>query len=104
MPSGSPSRDKTIRSTGRAVRKSATCPDMRQQGRINVIPPESTGKAGSRHDAVVDEAQRRDLLRRVEDEVRGVGREYGWDSPQARAKRRRQLGLERSTAAELGLP
>jgi len=77
---------------------------MRRQERISVIPPESTGKAGSRHDAVVDEVQRRDLLRRVEDEVRGAGREHGWDSPQARAKRRRQLGLERSTAAELGLP
>ena len=52
----------------------------------------------------MDEAQRRDLLRRAEDEVRRVGREHGWDSPQARAKRQRQLGLERSTAAELGLP
>jgi len=45
---------------------------MRRQERINVILPESTGKAGSRHDAVVDEVQRRDLLRRVEDEVRGA--------------------------------
>ena len=52
----------------------------------------------------MDEAQRRDLLRRAEDEVRRVGREHGWDSPHARAKRQRQLGLERSTAAELGLP
>jgi hypothetical protein len=52
----------------------------------------------------VDEDQRRDLLRRAEDEVRRVGREYGWDSPQAHTQRQRQLGLERSTAAELGLP
>ena len=52
----------------------------------------------------MDEAQRRGLLRRAEDEVRRVGREYGWDSPQARARRERQLALERSTAAELGLP
>jgi hypothetical protein len=59
---------------------------------------------GSRHDALVDEDQRRDLLRRAEDEVRRVSREHGWDSPQARAQRQRQLGLERRTAAELGLP
>ena len=52
----------------------------------------------------MDEEQRRDLLRRAEDEVRRVSREHGWDSPQARAQRQRQLGLERSTAAELGLP
>jgi hypothetical protein len=52
----------------------------------------------------VDEDQRRDVLRRVEDEVRRASREYGQDSPQARAERQRQLGLERSTAAELGLP
>jgi hypothetical protein len=52
----------------------------------------------------VDEDQRRDLLRRAEDEVRRVSRDHGWDSPQARAQRQRQLGLERSTAAELGLP
>jgi hypothetical protein len=52
----------------------------------------------------VDEDQRRDLLRRAEDEVRRVIREHGWDSPQARAERQRQLGLERNTAAELGLP
>jgi hypothetical protein len=52
----------------------------------------------------VDEDQRRDLLRRAEDEVRRVSREHGWDSAQARAERQRQLGLERSTAAELGLP
>jgi hypothetical protein len=44
------------------------------------------------------------LLRGAEDEVRRAGREHGWDSPQARAKREQQLGLERSTAAELGLP
>ena len=59
---------------------------------------------GSRHDALVDEDQRRDLLRRAEDEVRRVSREHGWDSPRARAERQRQLGLERSAAAELGLP
>jgi hypothetical protein len=52
----------------------------------------------------VDEGQRRDLLRRAEDEVRRASREHGRDSPQARAERRRQLGLERSTAAGLGLP
>jgi hypothetical protein len=52
----------------------------------------------------VDEDQRRDLLRSAEDEVRRVSREHGWDSPQAHAQRQRQLGLERSTAAELGLP
>ncbi|HEV2374669.1 MAG TPA: hypothetical protein VGS19_21220 [Streptosporangiaceae bacterium] len=52
----------------------------------------------------MSEDQRRDLLRRAEDEVRRAGREYGQDSPQARAERQRQLGLERSTAAELGLP
>jgi hypothetical protein len=52
----------------------------------------------------VDEDQRRDLLRGAEDEVRRVSREHGRDSPQARAERQRQLGLERSTAAELGLP
>jgi hypothetical protein len=59
---------------------------------------------GSRHDAVVDEEQRRDLLRGAEDEARRVSREHGRDSPRARAQRQRQLGLERSTAAELGLP
>ena len=52
----------------------------------------------------MDEAQRRDLLRRAEDEVRRVGREHGRDLAQARAERQRQRGLERSTAAELGLP
>jgi hypothetical protein len=52
----------------------------------------------------VDEDQRRDLLRRAEDEVRRVSREHGWDSAQAHAQRQRQLGLERSTAAELNLP
>jgi len=59
---------------------------------------------GWRHDAVMDEAQRRDLLRSAEDEVRRVSREHGWDTPRTRAQRQRQLGLERSTAAELGLP
>ena len=52
----------------------------------------------------MDEDQRRDLLRRAEDEVRRVSREHGWDSPRARAERQRQLSLERSIAAELGLP
>ena len=51
----------------------------------------------------MDEGRRRDLLRRAEDEVGRVSREYGWDSPQAHTQRQRQLGLERSTAAELGL-
>jgi hypothetical protein len=53
---------------------------------------------------VVDENQRRALLRRAEDEVRRASREHGRDSPQARAELQRQRGLERSTAAELGLP
>ena len=52
----------------------------------------------------MDDDQRRDVLRRAEDEVRRASREHGRDSPQARAQRQRQLGLERSTAAELGLP
>lgn len=52
----------------------------------------------------MDEDQRRDLLRRAEDEVRRADREHGRDSPQARAEQQRQLRLERSTAAELGLP
>jgi hypothetical protein len=53
---------------------------------------------------VVDEDQRRDLLRRAGDEVRRAGREHGWDSPQARAEQQRRLDLERGTAAELDLP
>lgn len=52
----------------------------------------------------MDEDQRRDVLRRAEDDVRRVSREHGWDSRQAQAQQQRQLGLERSTAAELGLP
>ena len=52
----------------------------------------------------MDDDQRRDLLRSAEGEVRRVSQEYGWDSPQAHTQRQRQLGLERSTAAELGLP
>jgi len=52
----------------------------------------------------VDEDQRRALLRRAEDEVRRASREHGPDSPQARTERQRQLALERSTAAGLGLP
>ena len=52
----------------------------------------------------MDDDQRRDLLRRAEDEVRRASREHGPDSPRARAQRQRQLGLERNTAAELGLP
>lgn len=51
----------------------------------------------------MDEDQRRDLLRRAEDEVRHVSGEYGWDSGPAQAQRERKLALERSTAAELGL-
>jgi hypothetical protein len=72
-------------------------------GRISRRRRGSPNKPESRHDAVVDEDQRRDLLRRLGDEVRRVGREHGRDSPQARAERQRQLDLERSTAAELGL-
>jgi hypothetical protein len=64
----------------------------------------SPEKPGSRHDALVDEDQRRDLLRKAEDEVRRASRVHGRGSPQARAERERQLGLERTTAAELGLP
>jgi hypothetical protein len=52
----------------------------------------------------VDEDQRRDLLRRAGGEVHRAGRDHGWDSPQARAEQQRQLGLERRTAAKLGLP
>ena len=52
----------------------------------------------------MDVDKRRDLLRGAEDDVRRVSREHGWGSPQARAQRQRQLHLERSTAAELGLP
>jgi hypothetical protein len=69
-----------------------------------VIQAGSPEKPESRHDALVDEDQRRDILRRAEDDVRRASREHGRDSPQARAERQRQLGLERSTAAELGLP
>jgi hypothetical protein len=69
-----------------------------------VIHRGSPERPESRHDALVDEDQRRDLLRRADDEVRRASREHGRDSPQARAERQRQLGLERSTAAELGLP
>ena len=66
--------------------------------------PGSPAKPESRDDALVDEDQRRDSLRRAEHEVHRASREHGRDSPQARAQRQRQLGLERSTAAELGLP
>jgi len=72
--------------------------------RISVIQSGSPEKPESRHDALVDEDQRRDLLRRADDEVRRASREHGRDSPRAKAERQRQLGLERSTAAELGLP
>ena len=58
----------------------------------------------AREDPLVDQDQRRDVLRGAEDEVRRLGRAHGWDSPQASAARRRRLELERSTAAELGLP
>jgi hypothetical protein len=60
--------------------------------------------AGGRDDALVNEDQRGDLLRKAEDECRQVGREYGWGSPQATEARQRRLNVERSTAAELGLP
>ena len=69
-----------------------------------MIQPGSPEKSESRHDALMDEDQRRDLLRRAEDEVHRASREHGRDSPQARAERQRQLCLERSTAAELSLP
>lgn len=52
----------------------------------------------------MDEDQRHDVLRGAEEEVRRLGRAHGWDSPQASAARQRRLELERSTAAELGLP
>jgi hypothetical protein len=58
----------------------------------------------AREDPLVDQDQRRDVLRGAEEEVRRLGRAHGWDSPQASAARRRRLELERSTAAELGLP
>src|SRR6516162_8372686 len=92
----------------RTFRRSRPARDVRwpakRPGRISRRRPGSLNKAESRHDAVVDEAQRHDLLRRADDEVRRVSQEHGRDSPQARAQRQRQLGLERSTAAELGLP
>jgi hypothetical protein len=53
---------------------------------------------------VVDEDQRRVVLRRADDELRRISIEYGWSSPQATAARQRGLALERSTAAEMGLP
>jgi hypothetical protein len=52
----------------------------------------------------VNEDQRRDLLRRADDELRRVVSEHGWGSSQAEAKWQRCLALERSTAAEMGLP
>ena len=52
----------------------------------------------------MDEDQRRDVLRRAEEEVRRAGRAHGRGSPQADAAQRRRLKLERSTAAELGWP
>jgi hypothetical protein len=58
----------------------------------------------ARDDALVDEDQRREVLRGAEEEVRRVSRARGWGSPQAEAARRRCLELERSTAAELGWP
>ena len=69
-----------------------------------MIQSGSPERPGSRHDALVDEDQRRDVLRRADDEARRASRDHGPDSPQARAGRHRQLGLQRSTAAELGLP
>jgi hypothetical protein len=58
----------------------------------------------ARDDAVVDEDQRREVLRRAEEEARRVSRAHGRASAQAEAARRRCLELERSTAAELGWP
>ncbi len=52
----------------------------------------------------MNEDQRRDLLRRAEEELRCVGREHGWGSPQVAAEQQRRLALERSTAAEMSLP
>lgn len=53
---------------------------------------------------MVDEGQRRDLLRQAEDELHRIINERGWGSPQSGAARQRLLALERSTAAEMGLP
>ena len=58
----------------------------------------------ARDDAVVDEDQRREVLRGAEEEARRVSRAHGRASAQAEAARRRCLELERSTAAELGWP
>ena len=52
----------------------------------------------------MDEDQRREVLRRAEEEARRVSRAHGRASAQAEAARRRCLELERSTAAELGWP
>jgi hypothetical protein len=52
----------------------------------------------------MDEGQRRDLLRQAEDERRRMFSEHGWGSPQARAAGQRLLALERSAAAQMGLP
>jgi hypothetical protein len=53
---------------------------------------------------VVDEGKRRDLLRQAEDELHHIISEHGWGSPQIDAASQRLLALERSTAAEIGLP
>jgi hypothetical protein len=52
----------------------------------------------------VDEDQRRDVLRQAQDELRRIASERGWGSPQAHAAQQRHMALERSTAAEMGLP
>ena len=52
----------------------------------------------------MDQGQRRDVLRQAEDELRRAVSEHGWRSPQADAARQQQRALERSTAAEMGLP
>jgi hypothetical protein len=57
-----------------------------------------------RDDVVVNEDQRRDLLGQADEELRRAANEHGWGSAQAKSAQQRRLTLERSTAAEMGLP
>jgi len=52
----------------------------------------------------VNEKQRRGLLRRAEAELQQRNQQHGWGSAEASAARQRLLDLQRSTAAEMGLP
>src|SRR5690348_16928218 len=90
------------RAFGRSRPVLDACWPAKRPGRISVMQPGRAEKRESRHDVLVDEGQRRDLLRRAEGEVRRPA--GNTDGTHPRAERQRQLGLERSTAAELGLP